>query len=221
MVGIENQIAIPLEGNAELLAELCIHRVAFHIHLTAQRVCMGSNAGVDHSVVAGGGVHGNVALLVEQQDVERIFRQLAGNRAADHTAADDEHIRPAAFQRVIPLFRRADRGRCEALECNIVDYTLIARLRGDFSGFDDGFPIVKLPLQPDGFAPLGAGDALVPFAAQRAFKLLSRCHGNHLSIYFNRILPWIIKGKWFGCPNLLTGLYQFIILLSINIIHFV
>ena len=193
MVGIEDQVAIPLEGNAELLTELCIHGVAFYIHLAAQRIGMRSNAGVNHAVVAGGRVHGHVAFLIKQQDIERIFGKLAGDCAADHAAADDEHIRPAALQRVIPPFRRADRRRCEAFERNIVDDAFIARLCGNLSGLDDGFPIVEFPLQPDGFTPLGAGNVLVPFAAQGAFQLLSRCHGNHLSIYFNRFLLWKIK----------------------------
>ena len=65
-VGVEDQVAIALEGNAELLAELRIHGVAFHIHLAAQRVGVRGDARVNHAVVARGGVHRNITFFIKQ-----------------------------------------------------------------------------------------------------------------------------------------------------------
>jgi hypothetical protein len=134
--------------NAELFADACKHAIAEAV----EAVLLGPPAEVyarmHHTVVAARRLHREVVLLFDQQHVELEARQLAGDGAPCHPAADHQHIRRFPVKRFVLYPWHTRRGGFRAGAGDIVHEADIAvRIDRHLACADDVLPFLQLAVE--------------------------------------------------------------------------
>ena len=137
-----------VERYVQLLADLIVHGVAAPDVFVLERAAAEVDAGVHLAVVPAGGAEREVGLLLHEQNVELPARQLARDGHARNAAADDEHIRRFALQRIVAQ-RRHTHGRDRRPGEGDVVYHVAAGgfRRGHLAGADHVVPRIQRAAQ--------------------------------------------------------------------------